>query len=64
MRVCSLHIEKAIVTLKNTRDDGEYDLCPACWEMVQAAINGMYEEKEVPKQNKTKKEVTHVGKLS
>ena len=65
MRVCNLHIEKAIITLKSNQDGSEFDLCPACWEMVMAAMQGMYEEREQDKKSKKpKEEVKHAGKLS
>lgn len=40
MRVCELHREKAIETLKSLKDGTEYDLCPQCAEIIKEIMRG------------------------
>ena len=40
MRVCIVHMEKAVTTLKDMRDDTEYDLCQKCFDRVIPIMNG------------------------
>jgi hypothetical protein len=40
MRVCEAHREKAVQTLKSTRDDSEYDLCETCYEAFMLIASG------------------------
>jgi hypothetical protein len=42
IRVCEAHKVKAVVTLKSSQDDSEYDLCPECFEAVQLIVSGAF----------------------
>lgn len=42
MRVCEAHRERAVVTLKNSKDDSEYDLCGECFEAFTLIASGEF----------------------
>lgn len=48
MRVCQAHKEKAVMTLKNLRDDAEYDFCPTCAEVFELISSGAFFTDEKP----------------
>ena len=63
MRVCESHKVKAVVTLKNSVDDSEHDLCSECYEAFQLIVSGAFfadaqAEEASPKRGRPRKEAT------
>lgn len=56
MRVCKLHREEAVETLKST-EGIEYDLCRKCRKMVETILDG-----NVPEKNPESKKDQDIGR--
>jgi hypothetical protein len=53
MRVCLPHLEPAVTTLKDLRDNTEYDLCQKCIDRVIPIMNVEKQPGRPKKEDKT-----------